>query len=356
MKKERLTNFFRIAAYVSLAFPIVACTAGKLDPAKALTTMHVVKSEDYKKRPGWDALVRLGIDDCTTYKNGGESVFKWGDRSCDEKSIIKSVNENPQSIPIFYAAYHEYGSYEVGSISTFEHGARVSDEMAKIPLNLATVLSNPARVDAIYDDYENDRWSMGLNKVSKSDFKNSIATFTKNRDALASSYQKAHDENQKQYQAERDARVKREKAESIASEREINLVLWQNPTPEQRMIIDALHTVKFTIRNDGVAYANGRRYMSVAGLESLKNSLNMSMESCSDVGAYVDEKVVGRACVQALARDIVEWGKTAKDSSISDRAWNAAAVDGSITYNPIKWEILFSHWAGMARVYASRGY
>jgi hypothetical protein len=122
------------------------------------------------------------------------------------------------------------------------------------------------------------------------------------------------------------------------------------------MIIDALHTVKFTIRNDGVAYANGRRFMSVAGLESLKNSLNMSMESCSDVGAYVDEKVVGRACVQALARDIVEWGKTAKDSSISDRAWNAAAVDGSITYNPIKWEILFSHWAGMARVYASRGY
>ena len=228
--------------------------------------------------------------------------------------------------------------------------------MAKIPVNLATVLSNPAKVDAIYDDYENDRWSMGLNKVSRSDFKNSIAAFTKNRDALASNYQKAHDENQKQYQAERDARVKREKAESIASEREINLVLWQNPTPEQRMIVDAFHTVKFTIRNDGVAYANGRRFMSVAGLESLKNSLNMSMESCSDVGAYVDEKVVSRACVQALARDIVEWGKTAKDSSISDRAWNAAAVDGSITYNPIKWEILFSHWAGMARVYASRGY
>ncbi|EPO4457874.1 hypothetical protein ACUAWN_000311 [Escherichia coli] len=266
------------------------------------------------------------------------------------------MNEKPQSIPIFYAAYHEYGSHEVGSISTFEHVARISDEMAKIPVNLATVLSNPAKVDAIYDDYENDRWSMGLNKVSRSDFKNSIAAFAKNRDALASSYQKAHDENQKQYQAERDARVKREKAESIASEREINLVLWQNPTPEQRMIVDAFHTVKFTIRNDGVAYANGRRFMSVAGLESLKNSLNMSMESCSDVGAYVDEKVVSRACVQALARDIVEWGKTAKDSSISDRAWNAAAVDGSITYNPIKWEILFSHWAGMARVYASRGY
>lgn len=66
----------------------MACTAGKLDPAKALTTMHVVKSEDYKKRPGWDALVRLGIDDCNTYKNGGKSVFKWGDQSCDEKASL----------------------------------------------------------------------------------------------------------------------------------------------------------------------------------------------------------------------------------------------------------------------------
>ncbi len=353
---KRLMNLLRIAASVSLAFPIVACTAGKLDPAKALTTMHVVKSEEYKKRAGWDALIRLGIDDCNTYKNGGKSLYKWGDRSCDEKGLIKAVNEKPQSIPIFYAAYHEYGSYEVGSIPTFEHGARVSDEMAKIPLNLATVLSNPARVDAIYDDYENDRWSMGLNKVSKSDFKNSIATFTKNRDALASNYQKIHDENQKQYQAERDTQAKREKTESIASEREINLVLWQNPTPQQRMIIDALHTVKFTIRNDGIAYANGRRFMSVAGLESLKNSLNMSMVSCSDVGAYVDEKVISQACVQGLAEGIIEWGKTAKDRSISDRAWNAAAMDSSINYNPIKWEILFSHWAGMARVYASRGY
>ncbi len=33
------------------------------------------------------------------------------------------------------------------------------------------------------------------------------------------------------------------------------------------MIVDALHTIKFTIRNDGVAYANGRWFMSIAGLE-----------------------------------------------------------------------------------------
>lgn len=354
--KKRTKALMQLAIFIPLAFPLASCTAGKIDPAKALNQMHIVKSDAYKKRPGWDALVRLGIDDCKTYKNGGDSLFKWDGLQCDDKNIINSVNEKPKLIPIFYAAYHEYGSYEVGSISNFEPGARTGEEMAKILANLASVLGNPAKIDAIYDDFENDRWSMGLNKVSKSDFTNGVANFSKNREALASNYQKTHEENQKQYQAERDARLKREKAESIASEREINLVLWQNPTPEQRVIVDALRTVKFTIRNDGVAYANGRRFMSVAGLESLKNSLSMSMESCSDVGAYVDEKVISRACVQGLAEGIIEWGKTAKDKTISDRAWNAAAVQGSINYNPVKYEILFSHWAGMARVYASRGY
>lgn len=122
------------------------------------------------------------------------------------------------------------------------------------------------------------------------------------------------------------------------------------------MVVDALHTIKFTIRNDGVAYANGRRFMSIAGMEYLRNSLALSMESCSDAGAYVGDTALNRACIQGLARNIVEWGKTANDRSISDRAWNAAAMDGSINYNPIKYEILFSYWAGMARVYSARGY
>ncbi|WP_232533561.1 hypothetical protein [Salmonella enterica] len=356
MMKKRTNAIMKLAVFLPLAFPLVSCTAGKIDPAKALNQMHIVKNDGYKKRPGWDALVSLGIDDCKTYKNGGDSLFKWDGLQCDDKSIIKSVNEKPQLIPIFYAAYHEYGSYEVGSISTFEPGARTGEEMAKILANLAIVLSNPAKIDAIYEDYENDRWSMGLNKVSKSDFTNGIATFSKNRDALASSYQKTHDENQKQYQADRTAQAKRDQEELLASERPINLVLWSNPTPEQKIIINALNTIKFTIRGNRVAYANGRWFMSVDGLGSLRNSLDMSMSSCSDVGAYVGEKVLSRACVQGLAENIVEWGKTAKDTSISDRAWRAAAIDGSITYNPIKYEILFGHWAGMARVYASRGY
>ncbi|MGM1190546.1 hypothetical protein [Serratia liquefaciens] len=352
----KTVGLLRLVTSLSLILPLVACTADKVDPAKALTQMHIVKSDDYKKRPGWDTVVRLGIDDCKIYRSGGESLFKWSGSTCDTKAIIEAVNTNAQLIPIFYAAYHEYGSYEVGTLSTFEGGARTGEEMAQILANLAMIMSNQAKVDAIYDDYESDRWSMGLNKVSKSDFKNSAASFAEKKEVFATNYQKIHADNQQRYEAESEARAKREQEKLLASERTINLVLWPTPTPEQQVIVDALNTVKFTIRNNGVAYANDRRFMSVAGLESLRNSLDMSMASCSDVGAYVGEKVFSRACVQGMATDIVMWGKTAKDRSISDRAWTAAAMDSSINYNPIKYEILFSHWTGMARVYASRGY
>lgn len=356
MMKKQTKAIMKLAVFLPLVLPLAACTAGKIDPAKALTQMHIVKNDNYKKRPGWDVLVWLGIDDCKTSKRGGGSLFKWDGLTCDDKSIIKSVNEKPQIIPIFYAAYHEYGSDEVGSMSTLEPGVRTGDEMAKILVNLATVLSNQARIDAIYDDYENDRWSMGLNEVSKSDFTNGIAIFTKNKDALASSYQKLHSENQARDEAEKAASAKRQEQAILASDRPIVLVLWPNPTPEQQIIIDALNTIKFSVRSDRVAYANGRWFMGIDGLEYLRNSLDMSMASCSDVGAYVGEKVLSISCVRGMARDIVKWGETAKDSSISDRAWRYAAGDGSINYNPIKYEIIFSHWAGMARVYASRGY
>lgn len=354
--KKRTKAIMKLAVFLPLTLPLASCTAGKIDPSKALTQMHIVKSDDYKKRPGWDAVVRLAINDCETYKSGGDSFFKWGGLTCDDKGIIQAVNSKPQSIPLFYAAYHEYGGYGIGTLSSFDNSDRIGEEAANVMVNLASTLNNPSKVEAIYTDYEKERWSMGLNKVNESDFKNSLATFAMERDKLVSNYQRMHDENQRRYQAEHEAQAKRDQEELIASERPINLVLWSNPTPEQTIIINALNTVKFTIRSNRVIYANGRWFMGADGMEYFSNSLNMSMSSCSDVGAYAGEKVISRACVQGLAGNIIEWGKTAKDTSISDRAWRAAAIDGSITYNPIKYEILFGHWAGMARVYASRGY
>ncbi|MFJ5401296.1 hypothetical protein [Pectobacterium sp. CHL-2024] len=356
MMKKYLAASFRFIIWLSLTFSLGACTSGKTSPADMLTQMHIAKSDDYKKRPGWDALVRLGDDDCQAYRSGGKSLIEWNGSTCDTKTIIDFVKKKPQNIPVFYAAYHEYGRYGIGEISHFNNSDATGEQAIKLMVNLSEVLGIPEKIDSIFADYERDYRRMGLDKIDEGDFKKILVTFAQKRDELASNYQKLHDENQKRYQAERSAQIKREKEASIASEREITPVLWQNPTPEHKIIVDALRTVKFTIRNDGVAYANGRRFMSVMGLEYLRNSLNMSMASCSDVGAYIGEKALNRACVRGIARNIVEWGKTAKDSAISDRAWNAAAMEGSINYNPIKYEILFSHWAGMARVYASRGY
>lgn len=357
MIKKPLSTVIKITSFYTLLFSITACTEGKVDPAKALSTMHITKSDDYKKRPGWDAVVGLAQNDCETQKSGGESLIKWEDGTCDAKSIIDFVNKNPKSIPLFYSAYHEYGSYEVGEISSFESSTDTKNEdISKIIANLSLDLSSKEKVDAIYADYENDRWSMGLNKVSEDEFKKIVADFASKKEKYDEEYQKVSKENQIRRKVENDAIDRQEQAAILASDRPISLVLWANPTTDQQIIINALKTIKFSIRSDGTAYANGRFFMAAEGLKYLENSLNMSMYSCSDVGAYSGENGISRACVQVLAQNIIEWGKTAKDTSISDRAWRAGDMDAVINYNPIKFEILFGHWAGMARVYASRGY
>ncbi|NDK99940.1 hypothetical protein [Photorhabdus bodei] len=58
-----------------------------------------------------------------------------------------------------------------------------------------------------------------------------------------------------------------------------------------------------------------------------------------------------------IAQGIDEWEDVVRDKSISNRAWAHHGMgDGNIYYNPIKGQILFSHWAGMVRVYSSRGF
>jgi len=168
-------------------------------------------------------------------------------------------------------------------------------------------------------------------------------------------HQKTWSDNQARYRAESEAAEKLKHKQNIASEKSINIPLWDNPTLAQKRIIDALSAIKFTIRNDDWVYANGRKFMRGSGLWYLKNSLDISLSSCSDVGAYIGEGLINKICINELAKDISEWGEAAKNSSISDAAWNAAEGDSIILYNPIKYEVFFSHWVGMARVYSSRG-
>ena len=345
----------RILALTLIPLMITGCVRGKIDPNPTLTALHLKKSEDYKKRPGWQAFERLATDDCRVYKSGGKSLFKWGGITCDTNGAIKYINETPNVISVFYAAYHEYGGYEMGGFSSFDNTKRLPEEVTGMFANLAKELNNPEKANAIYADYESDRWSMGLNEISESDFKKHISSFAAKQQEFTSQYQQVRNDNQQRYKAEYEAAEKQKRERNIASERPINLVLWSNPTPAQRRILDALGTIKFTIREDGIAYANGRRFIGINGLEYFKNSLDLSLASCSDVGAYIGESSISISCANGLAQDIVEWGKTANNHSISDAAWSAAAVDSSINFNVIKYEISFSHWVGMARVYASRG-
>ncbi|MFM1453851.1 hypothetical protein WFP04_19120 [Yersinia enterocolitica] len=345
----------KILALALIPLIITGCVRGQLDPNSTLTALHLKKSNEYKKRPGWQVFERLATDDCRVYKSGGNSLLKWQDLPCDTSGGIKYINETPNVIPVFYAAYHEYGSYDVRALSSFEDSGRLSEEMAGFFANLAKTLSTTAKVDAIYADYESDRWSMGLNEISEPDFKKHISSFAAKQQEFMYQYQKTQNDNQLRYKVEHKAAEKQKREQNIASERPINLVLWDNPTSAQKLVTNALGTIKFTIRNDGMAYANGRRFMAVNGLEYFRNSMDISLSSCADVGAYIGEGTIGMSCADGLAEDITEWGKTAKNSSISDAAWNAAAVDSSINYNVIKYEILFSHWVGMARVYSSRG-
>lgn len=350
-----LLKDIKLLIIILIPLIISGCVRGQLDPNPTLNALHLKKSEDYKKRPGWQAFERLATDDCRVYKSGGKSLFKWGGITCDTNGAIKYINETPNVIPVFYAAYHEYGSYGAGGVSSFENSMRQSEEAIGFLANLAKELNAPDAVDTIYADYKSDRWSMGLKEISESDFRKRISSFAAEQQKFMSEYQKIKNDNQQRYKAEKEASEKLKREENIASERAINLVLWSTPTPAQRRVTDALGTIKFTIRNDGWAYANGRRLMGVSGLEYFRNSLDMSLASCSDVGAYIGESSIAMSCANGLAQDIVEWGKTAKNGSISDTAWNAASVDSSINYNVIKYEISFSHWAGMARVYSSRG-
>lgn len=71
--KKRTKAIVKLAVFLPLALPLASCTAGKIDPSKALTQLHIVKSDDYKKRLGWDAVVRLTENDCLTQRSGGKA-------------------------------------------------------------------------------------------------------------------------------------------------------------------------------------------------------------------------------------------------------------------------------------------
>lgn len=135
----------------------------------------------YKKRPGWSQLAILASDDCNTWKSGGKSLINWSGEECSPSGLIKSINKTPSSIPVFYAAYHEYGYDGVRAID-------VRDTSQLNYLNFAHDLSRQVSsssvVSKIYEDYFIDRKSMGLNEISRVDFVEKLNEFALKKDAI----------------------------------------------------------------------------------------------------------------------------------------------------------------------------
>jgi hypothetical protein len=145
----------------------------------------------YKERPGWRQLNFLANDDCNTWKSNGKSLLDWKGEKCGAEGLIKVINQNPDKIPLFYAAYHEYGSEGVRAID-------VSDSSKMNYLNYAYDISRKVSsvIAGIYADYQVDRSAMGLLEVPREVFVAKLTDFASQKDSL---YQQMNEVAKREY-------------------------------------------------------------------------------------------------------------------------------------------------------------
>ncbi|WP_445496699.1 hypothetical protein [Photorhabdus sp. SF281] len=367
----------KVSAVFIITTSLMGCTYGKIDPDKVLTELHIKKNDNYKKRPGWSVIEKLSNDDCQTFKSNGKGLFDWGNSPCTTDKLIDLVNSNPHIIPIFYASYHEYGRAGVGQLSDDDFYAMRNDKnytrMLYIFSRIADYVSHKSIVEGIYADFKTDRWSMGLNNVDEESFKVSLSKFAAQKDSIVVQYSQAMQERTR-INAQENERIRKEgakrKSEIEASLPAIRIYpdFGPNSSTSEKFIKEQLDHLHFTKKRSVDEYGNlattytyyveGRKIYPTGNFDVIDfiNGIKMTIQRCYEVGAYTDSRSVNNACVAGIAQGIKEWGATARDKSISDRAWFAGAIDGNNRYSPLDNEILFSHWAGMARVYSSRGF
>lgn len=157
------------------------------------------KNVSYKKRPGWQPILILSADDCQTWKSKGKSLIDWSGESCGPEGLIKAINKNPEMIPVFYAAYHEYGTGGVGAIDVRDNSPL---NYLNFENNLAKNLSSLTVISKIYDDYTIDRKSMGLAEVSREVFVKRLNDFSLQQPAI---YQKMNDVAKADYEKSKKA-------------------------------------------------------------------------------------------------------------------------------------------------------
>ncbi|CRY83528.1 hypothetical protein [Yersinia intermedia] len=369
-------KIIKFSIFLLVSATITGCANGKVDPESTPKALHLKKSEDYKKRPGWAVIENLTRDDCKVFKSHGQSLINWGDSTCTPNKLIETINTKPEMIPILYAAYHEYGVGKAGEVSGMIFDGAGLDESSTQSLrfmsNLTKRISNKEIANGIYSDFKSDRWSMGLIDISEQDFKSGLDKFASRGTEIENEYKQAENDRIAK-KAQNNERISQERAkhkagvEAVQPSVRVYPDFGPNPSESEKVIKKQLDQIHFTkgqyvdeegnLHEGSSYYVEGRQIFPTGNFDVVDfiRSIRLTIQRCYEVGAYTDSKTVNNACIGGIADGIKEWGAAARDKSISDRAWFAGAYDGRIRHTPITDEILFSHWAGMARVYSARG-
>ncbi|MBC8947230.1 hypothetical protein [Xenorhabdus indica] len=92
----------------------------------------------------------------------------------------------------------------------------------------------------------------------------------------------------------------------------------------------------------------------IVKLFAYPRALLNQVKECEKTSAYVNANI-DNFCKRAVIIGVSDWIDTARNPNISEAAWRAAASDAIIFRGPLKdVDIMFSHWAGMARVYQKK--
>lgn len=164
MKKSKLSNWF-IAASISI-IGVTGC---------ANVGANNQKDVAFKNRAGWAPLITLALDDCKTWNAKGKSLINWAGETCGPDGLIKVINKNQDMIPVFYAAYHEYGARDINSPDVRN---LTKFKQLNYLYELAKKLESPAVVTDIYNDYVIDRKGMGLADVPSATFVKKLKDFS----------------------------------------------------------------------------------------------------------------------------------------------------------------------------------
>lgn len=289
------------------------------------------------------AMKTLIIDDKETYTEDGKSAIDWRkmpasvvdftDKDISELISGKAMYSNGEKIPSLYAFYFILKESNV---------------------DLSCAVSNECVVQAMMSGAKNIVDNKNKNFIEKYNSDNAIFKF----DIYNASETKYIIDNMAdKFTAAR----KQIKDKEIAN---------NNSLPEKKRIFidlsndDYVNKALNIINSEGVFLSvsrdhNGNKYNNYVTPSINEKKIYMSpkifkwkitntFKVCEDISVYANVNVTN-SCKDGVLLGVKNWIDASKDKNISEMAWRIAA--GEATAGD---EILFSHWAGMARIHQKR--